>query len=179
MDDDDAVLVERYLRKQDENAARMLYERYSQRLFGFLLRYLGDYNLAEDALQETFFRVLRSLSHYDKRRPFASWVYKIALNVARDAFVSSRKVAFSEIDPSLVESAEPERMDCDLALKVRESLEILSPDHRSVFILYFWEGFSYQEIAQILDCPVGTVKSRMHYASMTMRRHLKDIVEAF
>ncbi|MCX7704299.1 MAG: RNA polymerase sigma factor, partial [Planctomycetota bacterium] len=153
--------------------------RYSARLYGFLVRYLGDLTLAEDALQETFFRALRSLKRYDRKRPFAAWVYKIALNTARDILESSRWEIPSEIDPSMTGAANPQAPQSDLSLRIKDSLKSLSPEHRSVFILYFWEGFSYQEIAKILDCPVGTVKSRMHYGSVTMKRLLKDMVGMF
>jgi len=170
---DDVELVERYLKERDEDAVRALYEKYSARLSGFLIRYLGAESLVDDALQETFFRVVRSLKRYDRSRPFAAWLYRIALNAARDILASRRST--HSIDDSLAAEL-PEENDEELTKRVREALSELPEHHRSVFILYFWENLSYQEIADVLGCPVGTVKSRMHYASMTMREMLEGII---
>jgi len=170
---DDVELVERYLKERDEDAVRALYERYSARLSGFLIRYLGTESLVDDALQETFFRVFRSLKRYDRSRPFAAWLYRIALNAARDILASRRST--QPIDDGLAAEV-PEQKDEELTKRVLEALSELPEHHRAVFILYFWENLSYQEIADVLGCPVGTVKSRMHYASMTMREMLEGIL---
>lgn len=170
---DDVELVERYLRERDEDAVRSLYEKYSVRLSGFLMRYLGSESLVDDALQETFFRVVRSLKRYDRSRPFAAWIYRIALNAARDILSSHRS---RQVIDERVAAETPAEKDEEVAKRVLEALSELSEHHRSVFILYFWENMSYQEIADVLGCPVGTVKSRMHYASMTMRKMLEGIV---
>lgn len=169
----DAELVEQYLKEHNEEAMRILYEKYSARLSGFLMKYLGNEAVVDDALQETFFRVLRSLKRYDKSRPFAAWIYRIAINAAHDVGASKKSLAAPRTPTHLEDS---EDRETELARAVKEALMELPEHHRSVFILYFWENLSYQEIADILDCPVGTVKSRMHYASMTMRELLEGIV---
>lgn len=152
-----------------------LFERYSDKLFGFFVRYTNRRDTSEDLVQEVFFRILKYRHTFRGEAPFAAWMYRLARNAANDHFKKSKNE--SSID-DLPERNEPVST-MDDAMHIREqstNLEIalsnLSPDKREVLILSRFQDMKYEEIGEILECPVGTVKARVHYA-------LKDLREEY
>jgi len=146
-----------------------LMSRHERGLFGFLARYTGDSHLAEDLFQETFLRVVEKREAFDPARGFRPWLYAIAANLARDACrrreVRSRDMS-SAGGPA---GAAPARPDDELERReetalVRRSVEELPEDAKAMVLLHFYQGFRYREVAETLGVPVGTVKSRIHWA---------------
>jgi RNA polymerase sigma-70 factor (ECF subfamily) len=160
-----------------------LVRRYERELYGYLRRYLGDETLAEDVFQNAFLQVYLKSGQYESGRPFRPWLYTIATNQAIDALRrNSRHQALSlqqaaeaagspaEL-PGLINAlqtrgpgpldslSEQERRD-----RVRASVDQLPELLRSVLVLAYYQGLKYREIAEVLDIPVGTVKSRLHAA---------------
>jgi RNA polymerase sigma-70 factor (ECF subfamily) len=142
-------------------------------------RMCGDGHLAEDAAQEAFIRAWRGLARYRPQSRFRNWLYRIATNVALDALRRERETldidglsaAASELGPEAAVEEE-ERGE-----RVQRAVLALPPASRAVLILREYEGLAYQEIAETLDIPVGTVMSRLNYARKRLRETLAPYLE--
>jgi len=160
-----------------------LYRKYRERVFAVLCRALGDRDDALEGTQEVFIRVHQALGRYDPRARFFTWVYRIAMNLAIDK-IRRRKVRREQMyDETFTEPRRDqptqrfERAGAALeASEVRErvaaAVATLGEKHRSVFVLFSYEGLGYAEIAETLGIPVGTVMSRLYHARRKVREHL-------
>lgn len=153
----------------DHAALGVLVGRHHGPLFGYLYRLVaGDRPLAEDLVQETLLRLLRRRT-YQRGRPFKPWLYTIATNLARDHFKSaaSRQGMRAPTEEALRELQDPDASPEEHAVaaeqkdEVRVAVAQLSEEYRIVVLLRFYQGFKLQEIAETLQIPVGTVKSRL------------------
>ena len=175
---DDSALVAAHL-DGDPRAFGELVTRFQTRLLNFVYRMIGDRERAEDLVQEAFVRVHRHLHRFDRSRKFSTWIYTIASNLAKNElrnrsrsplvlYESAR--AASEPDQRPVEFEDPASRPDDLFARrhlkdlVDRTVAGLSPHHRVVFVLRELEGRSYEEIAEITSCNLGTVKSRLNRA---------------
>ncbi|HKG45003.1 MAG TPA: sigma-70 family RNA polymerase sigma factor [Gaiellaceae bacterium] len=150
----------------DGGAFEVLYRRYSRPVFGLALRRLGDRGRAEDAVQETFASIWRAARSYKPERgPGAPWLYAVARNAITD-----RGRARSETPAEIPDEASPDAGPPDqaeagwTAWRVHRALEDLSPNERTVVELAYWSGLSQSEIAEFLNIPLGTVKTRTRAA---------------
>ena len=181
---DDEQLMAR-LMAGDEAALAALVVRHHSPLLGYLFRLCqGDRALAEDLVQESFIRVLRQVS-YQAGRPFKPWLYAIATNLARDYFKSAAvryTEATSPDDASLTGLCDIAPGPEELALSAEKGSEVaaalgqLGPEYRAAVVLRFYNGLSLQEIAQTLQIPLGTVKSRLSVGTHRLRDLLKPKV---
>ncbi len=189
----DAALMKR-VRNRDVDAFQVLYSRYESRIFSFLLRYVGNRPLAEDLLQETFWRVWQAAASFQPDRgEFRSWLYRVALNVVRSEMAHKRygldRLAPQGLAPqglapprsAQVAGNLPTRLEHDPAgrLELEESTTLvekalsgLSPAMREVVVLKCLEGMKFSEIASVTGTPEGTLKSRFHRAIAELRRRL-------
>ncbi len=175
-DQEDRQLLQAVARG-DEVAFRALYERYQGPLFNYLLRLMREPAGAEDLLQEIFVAAWQGAGRFRGEAQVKTWLFRIAHNQAVSWLRRLRPV--ESLPPELEgerESWQPEEQSVQnwRAGQVWLALEKLSPAHRAVVELTYVHGFSYADIAEILDCPVGTVKSRMSYAL----RHLYGLLRA-
>jgi RNA polymerase sigma-70 factor (ECF subfamily) len=150
----------------DRGAFEVLYHRYARPVFGLALRRLGDRGRAEDAVQETFASIWRAARSYKPERgPGAPWLYAVARNAITD-----RGRARTETPAEIPEEASPEAGPPDraeagwTAWRIHRALEELNANERSVVELAYWSGLSQSEIAEFLDIPLGTVKTRTRAA---------------
>jgi RNA polymerase sigma-70 factor (ECF subfamily) len=150
----------------DRGAFDLLYRRYSRPVFGLALRRLGDRGRAEDAVQETFASIWRAARSYrPERGPGAPWLYAVARNAITD-----RGRARSEPPAEVPDSPSPDAGPAEraesgwTAWRVHRALEELSTNERSVIELAYWSGLSQSEIAEFLNIPLGTVKTRTRAA---------------
>lgn len=184
---EDTALVNVYL-DGETRGFDVLVERYQTRLLNFVYRIVGDRERAEDLVQEVFVRVYRHLGRFDRSKKFSTWIYTIASNLAKNElrnrarnplvlFTSMTKGWEDEERP--LEFEDPLSRPDDLFRKrhVRELVESsvaqLPTHHREVFMLREIEGRSYEEIAEITNCNLGTVKSRLNRA----RNSFAEIIE--
>lgn len=167
------------LQSGDTNALDTLVERHYDPLIGYLYRLLhGDRSLAQDIAQETFLRVLRGISRYTHPRPFKSWLYAIATNLARDHYnrADTRRVAPMPDDELLASDTAADN-DLNVIEEARTVIAGLAalPDHqREVIILYFYQDMSLNAIADSLNIPLGTVKSRLSIGVARLRERIKQ-----
>ena len=152
--------------ERDRAAFELLYHRYVRSVFGLALRRLGDRGRAEDAVQETFAAIWRSASSYRPERGAAgAWLYTVARNAIVDRFRSAGAPAaelpeLAADTPGPAEHAE----SADAAWRVHRALEELPRRERDVLELAYWSGMSQSEVAEYLDVPLGTVKTRTRSA---------------
>lgn len=184
---DDAGLVSEYL-AGESRAFDVLVERYQARLLNFVYRIVGDRERAEDLVQEVFIRVYRHLARFDKSKKFSTWIYTIASNLGKNELRNRSRnplVLFTSMTQGWDDEERPlefedttSRPD-DLFRKrhvralVEESVARLPHHHKEVFVLREIEGRSYEEIAEITRCNLGTVKSRLNRA----RSSFAEIIE--
>ena len=163
----------------DRQAFAKLVGRHQGSIVSLTYRMCGDLRLAEDAAQEAFVRVWQNLNSYKPQYAFRSWLYRIAANAALDALRRERPT--TDIDSlSLADSsAGPEQSaeDNERAAQVRRAIAQLSEPLRVVLVLREYQDLTYQEIADALDIPVGTVMSRLNSARAQLRRELFDLSE--
>jgi RNA polymerase sigma-70 factor (ECF subfamily) len=150
----------------DRGAFDVLYRRYSRPVFGLALRRLGDRGRAEDAVQETFTSIWRAARSYrPERGPGAPWLYAVARNAITDRG-RARSEPPAEVPDSPSPDAGPaERAEASwTAWRVHRALEELNTNERRVIELAYWSGLSQSEIAEFLNIPIGTVKTRTRAA---------------
>jgi RNA polymerase sigma-70 factor, ECF subfamily len=178
---DETELI-RKAKRGDRAAFGVLVERYQRRVVGVALAVVHN---AEDALelaQETFVRAFENLSSFESRSSFSTWLYRIAANLAIDwrrregrHTIVRGEEAEIEIErlPNAAGDSFAEFSRSELNRRLRAALDELTPEHREVILLRDVEGLSYDEISDILQCPRGTVMSRLHYARNRLRTILK------
>ena len=150
----------------DRSAFEQLYSRYARPVFGLALRRLGDRGRAEDAVQETFASVWRSAGSYKPERgPGAPWLYAVARNAIVDR-ARSRSEIPAEIpdEPATGPGPADQAEQSWVAWRVHRALEELNDNERKVIELAYWSGLSQSEIAEFLNIPLGTVKTRTRAA---------------
>lgn len=159
----------------DRSAFEDLYRRYARPVFGLALRRLGDRGRAEDAVQETFASVWRSASSYrPDRGPGAPWLYAIARNAIVDRARSRTEIPADVPDEATHEPGPGDRVEQGwIAWRVHSALEELPEREREVIALAYWSGLSQSEVAEFLDIPLGTVKTRTRAAL----GHLSELLE--
>lgn len=170
----------------------MLVRRYERELFNYLRRYLGDAGMAEDAFQATFLQVHLKCGQFEEGRRFRPWLYTIATNQAIDAQRRNKRHRMISLDRmgsggdgdevgklvDLLVGDDGDPSDQVLRVErgewVREALDELSEQMRSVVHLVYYEGMKYREAAEVLSIPVGTVKSRLHAAVAKLNEFWTD-----
>ena len=159
----------------EHEAFASLFERYYGPLKYYLRRLLDNPETADDALQTVWLKAFRGIARLRQPAAFRMWLYRIARNEAMQHL--RRNPGWTEIEEKMLpadpggESDDPPATD---AARVHAALEKLSPSHREVLVLRFMEGLSYEEIAGVVNCEPGTVRSRLHYAKGALRRILKE-----
>jgi RNA polymerase sigma-70 factor (ECF subfamily) len=188
-DDSDQQLVER-VQAGEKAAFDLLVRKYQHRVLKLVSRFVSDAAEAEDVAQEAFIKAYRALASFRGDSAFYTWLYRIAINTAKNALVSNRR---RPVDFDL-DLQDPEQYDRHARLKegdtpegvllteeirnvVERAMEQLPEDLRTAIVLRELEGLSYEEIAEAMDCPVGTVRSRIFRAREAIDRKLKPLLD--
>ncbi len=174
---DDGVLIERVL-LGDLQAFEELYNRYRRPVFQTALAITHDREASEEILQDCFVRAYKHLGRVDTSLPLSPWLHRIVVNLSYN-WATRRKSFLVSLEDGLEQLATaarhlPERVAerREMQQIVQEAIAELPFNHRVVIVLHFLQGFSLAEIAYILDCPEGTVKSRLHYGCKKLRTRL-------
>jgi len=191
--DADAPLIER-VKLGDKRAFEMLVVKYQRRIERLIGRMVRDVDLVPDIAQETFIRAYRALPQFRGESAFYTWLYRIAVNTAKKALMELKR------DPLVSESAYASRDDDDetsrvenelsdgetpegllaskeIAAAVNAAIEALSEDLRQAITLREIEGLSYEEIAEAMNCPIGTVRSRIFRAREAIATRLRPLLD--
>lgn len=188
-DDTDQELVRR-VQAGDQTAFNLLVLKYQHRVLKLVGRFVNDPTEAEDVAQEAFLKAYRALASFRGDSAFYTWLYRIAINTAKNALVSQRR---RPVDFDL-DLQDPDQYDRHAKLKeadtpegvlltdeiravVEEAMAELPEDLRTAIVLRELEGLSYEEIAEAMDCPVGTVRSRIFRAREAIDKKLKPLLD--
>lgn len=187
--DIDQKLVIR-VQKGDNTAFDLLVRKYQHRVAKLVGRFVRDHAEAEDVTQEAFIKAYRALRGFRGDSAFYTWLYRIAVNTAKNYLESRGRRPMSldlELEgletldgsESLREQATPERqlLTGEIATTIQRVLDLLPADLRMAITLREVEGLSYEEIAEIMDCPIGTVRSRIFRAREAVDKELKPLLE--
>ena len=172
----DQQLVAR-VQKGDSRAFDMLVLKYQHKIFSLISRYVRDADEVQDVAQEAFIKAYRSLPGFRGDSAFYTWLYRIAINTAKNHLVSrSRRPPGSDVELEdaeyfesggglrTIETPETALFGEELKAVVQDAISALSEDLRTAITLREFDGLSYEDIADIMDCPVGTVRSRISRA---------------
>jgi RNA polymerase sigma-70 factor (ECF subfamily) len=183
----DESLLQR-LKGGDEAALEVLVGRYRRPLFGYLHRMLGCAAEAEDVFQETFLRVVKHRTRFEDGKRVRPWIYAIASNLVKNVYRSRgyREKTSLDGDEATGESLSgrlaaistaplDEAANAERAGHVREAVARLAPVSRDALVLFYFQGLAYEEIAQALEVPLGTVKSRIHNALAKLAAILAEL----
>jgi len=187
----DLVLVER-VQSGDRDAFGLLVEKYQRKLLRLVMRMVRDPAEAEDVAQEAFVKAYRALPNFRGESAFYTWLYRIGVNTAKNWLMANgrRMPTVSEIvdeegddiDGShlLRDDETPDRvlLSKQIGETVNAAMEALPDDLRTAIVLREIEGLSYEEIAQVMDCPIGTVRSRIFRAREAIAARLRPLVDA-
>jgi len=177
--------------ERNSKALKVLYLRYELAIFNFILRYVGQRELAQDLLQETFTRIWFAAHSFNLEKGyFKGWLFKIALNITRSE-MSKKQYGFSYYDVTEINSSEeglvqsdhemPDKKieNLDLQDKIQTELSKLQPFLREIVILKHYQQLKFKEIAQITNTPEGTLKSRFHRAIALLKQHLTEVENSY
>ena len=178
MSDEAERLVERLLvlrcQTGDEDAYRELVVRFGPRLRYFLRKLVGRIDRADDLAQEVWIDVLRQLPRLKDAGAFTTWLYRIAHGKAMLDGRRNGRAPATVPDVEWIADKEDESFSAEDAAQIHAALDRLEPVQREVLVLRFLEELSYEEIGEIVECPLGTVRSRIHYAKSALQRILKN-----
>lgn len=170
-------------------AFRVLVERYRDELMRFLYRFMGSRDAAEDVFQEAFLQVHQSLETFDTTRRFKPWLFTIAANKGRDLHRKKNRRSALELSAEVGEAGGPtfvDLMEIDVPAPsaaldererdrmVQEALDTLPDHHREILLLAYFQRLTYAQMADQLDVPIGTVKSRLHAAVAKFAKAWED-----
>ena len=167
----DADLIARVLSREDHHAFGELVRRYQSPVRGFLARMTrGDTHLADDLAQETFLKAWQKLHTFRGSARFSTWLFSIAFNEFRGAARVRKELTLEEVEEPPPELA----ADCNspLRLDLAEAIKQLNPSERAAIVLCCQNGLSHEEAAQVLDCPLGTVKTNVLRGKEKLKKQL-------
>jgi RNA polymerase sigma-70 factor (ECF subfamily) len=185
-----AELLQRF-RRGEEAAFEQLFRQYREAIHGVVWRMLGDADEALDVVQEAFIRAHRGAAKFRQECTFFTWMRRIAVNVAIEHLRSRHAERSGELDeetldeqahgPGAARLAAEDPLEGAAGRELAEALEValssLGEEHRTTILLSAREGLSYKEIAEAMDCPIGTVMSRLFYARQTLAGKLRRFME--
>ena len=176
--DNDIELIEKY-KNGDKRSLEKIYYKYKKRLLKIIWYYVHNIDDAEDVLQLLFIKIINNISKYKpyKDVKFRTWLFRIAINTAKDFLKKKKKgeINIENLDfiEDKSEKIEEKIADKELIKEVRECIMLLPLKYREVISLIYFEGLKYDEVAEILSRPIGTVKSRINYALKLLRKRVK------
>lgn len=186
----DQALVER-AQKGDQKAFELLVSKYQRRLTRLLSRFIKDEHEVNDVAQEALIKAYRALPNFRGESAFYTWLYRIGINTAKNFLANSSKRLFVSTDVANDEgdifdladqladdhTPEAELMNREILQTVESAIAKLPDDLRKAITLREMEGLSYEEIAQIMDCPIGTVRSRIFRAREVIAKDLRPLLD--
>lgn len=190
-DDVDKDLVHQ-VQQGNKRAFDLLVLKYQRRIMRLLSRMISDPAEVEDVAQEVFIKAYRALPQFRGDSNFYTWLYRIAINSARNWQAASRRRPFLmneyenedgetfSLESTLTDNNTPESemVSRQVVSTIREAIDQLAPELRTAILLREIEGLSYDEIAQMMDCPIGTVRSRIFRARAAIAEQLREVRES-
>ena len=163
----------------EKEAFKYLVAPYQKKIYYLLYIILGDREDAMDITQEALIKAYQNIKRFRMASSFYTWIYRIAVNLAFDHLRKMRRNPKTEETNNLTgeEGSDCSLMRKELTEQIRRAMAQLSPQHRAIILLRDVEGLSYEEISKVMDCRLGTVMSRLHYARDAMRHKLEPYLK--
>lgn len=200
MDLSDELLIQRFNQTKDSTFFKSLIRRYQNKIYNTAYRILGNADEAEEVVQDTLVKVHQSIDKFRQQASFNAWLFRIVHNICLDRLrYKQRRKGFQVVcfdpqssyseeesgDPNTVSQVADANPGPDLLLSlgeqsqvIGESLKLLPDNQRAVVVLFDIEGFSYQEISEIVGASIGTVRSRLHYGRLKLRELLEPYFQS-
>jgi RNA polymerase sigma-70 factor (ECF subfamily) len=168
------------LQVRDGDVAKLgiLFERHHAKLYNFLVRVTNRRDSSEDLVQDVFFRILKYGHSFRGEAPFTVWMYQLARNAATDHFrkwKNEMPLEGAEDTPDQDPAPDDSLVRDEKSELLKKALALLSPEKREVLVLSRYQELKYEEIGAILNCPVGTVKARVHRALKDLKREFQNL----
>ncbi len=187
--EEDQQLVER-VQRGDKRAFDLLVLKYQHKILGLIVRFVRDPHEAQDVAQEAFIKAYRALANFRGDSQFYTWLYRIAINTAKnylvsrgrrppESDVSAEDAEFMDGDHGLKDIESPERLMLrdEIEVTVHRAIAALPEDLRTALTLREFDGLSYEDIAAVMQCPVGTVRSRIFRAREAVDKALQPLLQ--
>ena len=187
--EEDQQLVER-VQRGDKRAFDLLVLKYQHKILGLIVRFVRDPHEAQDVAQEAFIKAYRALANFRGDSQFYTWLYRIAINTAKnylvsrgrrppESDVSAEDAEFMDGDHGLKDIESPERLMLrdEIEVTVHRAIAALPEDLRMALTLREFDGLSYEDIAAVMQCPVGTVRSRIFRAREAVDKALQPLLQ--
>ncbi len=187
--EEDRQLVER-VQRGDKRAFDLLVLKYQHKILGLIVRFVRDPHEAQDVAQEAFIKAYRALANFRGDSQFYTWLYRIAINTAKnylvsrgrrppESDVSAEDAEFMDGDHGLKDIESPERLMLrdEIEVTVHRAIAALPEDLRTALTLREFDGLSYEDIAAVMQCPVGTVRSRIFRAREAVDKALQPLLQ--
>jgi RNA polymerase sigma-70 factor (ECF subfamily) len=196
----DELLIQRFNQTKDSTFFKSLIRRYQNKIYNTAYRILGNADEAEEVVQDTLVKVHQSIDKFRQQASFNAWLFRIVHNICLDRLrYKQRRKGFQVVcfdpqssyseeesgDPNTVSQVADANPGPDLLLSlgeqsqvIGESLKLLPDNQRAVVVLFDIEGFSYQEISEIVGASIGTVRSRLHYGRLKLRELLEPYFQS-
>lgn len=176
-------LIQRF-KDGDEEAFRILVEKYHRQIFDLCFRYVGNQEDAEEVAQDVFIRVFNARASYEPKAKFSTYLYRVAVNLSLNRIRDRKRrrvVALESIfhlDKAQTPGSSPFRPDQileqnELQTLIGNAIESLPPNQRTAVLLKRFEGLSYEEIAEVMECSVSAVEARLHRAKLNLNKRLR------
>ncbi|MBF0369608.1 MAG: RNA polymerase sigma factor RpoE [Magnetococcales bacterium] len=183
----DQLLVEK-AKKGDNKAFELLVRKYQGKIGSVISRFVSDPQKVQDLTQEAFLKAYRALANFRGEAAFYTWLYRIAVNTAKNFLLSKdRTVPLDDMElenadrvaPQLRDHDTPERrvLRDEMVKRLEVAIETLAPAMKKAIVLRDLEGMSYDEISEIMDCPIGTVRSRIFRGRQEIISHMKGYLQ--
>ena len=185
MEEDDKKLVENYI-SGEEGSFEKLVARYLKPIYNFVYRLSGNPEEAKDITQDVFLRVWKNIGKYDPKNAWSTWIYSIARNATIDYLRKKKALIFSDLDNDEMDesfaNSIPDKMPLpdeifeqkEIEQRIEDALQKISFNYRTVVILHWKEGMTFEEVAKVLGKPMNTVKSQYRRALVLLRDLLKS-----
>ena len=161
------------LQAGDRSEFARLVDAFSPQIYRLALKMLGDEQDAEDVLQNTFMKALQAIGKFEGRSSLSTWLYRIARNKVYQQLRRKKRLSKLDAEAVVVNDVEDDAFSVEDVAKVHRCLKELIPEYKEVLILRFLEQMSYRQISHVVNCSLGTVKSRIYYAKLALKAKME------
>ena len=168
----------RKVKNGDKEVFGIIVERYMRKAYSIALYWTGDSHLAWDVSQEAFFKIFKGIKKFDENRPFLPYLYRVVLNIVKRIKIKKREEGIEGLIVPVEDDPQKTMETEELRERIRSAIDKLDEKDREIIYLRHFAGLSYEEIADALGIPMGTVMSRLYYARKRLAKWMKEYMNS-